>query len=213
MKKFSPREQKTLALVVGLGIVILWVYVSFILGPLMREVGELGQQVHERSEELRVLKTAVAGEETLREQQRQLQVAVASMQQLMPSEEELPAVIETLSDLAGQSQVKIQTIFPLRTGSEGAARKEKDRDKNRSTGPAQPDLYKEVMIQIDALAGFHQLGSFLSLVEQGAKPMRVASLRITQDPKETKRQRIKLLLQSYFTPAGGAGAPQEDAAP
>ena len=207
MRKFSPREQKMLALVIGLGTIILWVYASFIVGPLMREIGELGRQVREARERLKVIRVATANEGTLRDQQRQLQEVVASMQQLLPSEEELPAVIESLSDMAGQSQVKIQTIFPQRPGSDGAGRK--DKDKASAVGPQPQEVYKEVMIQIDALAGFHQLGSFLSQVEQAEKPMRVASLRITQDSKETKRQRVKLLLQSYFT----TGARSRAAAP
>jgi Tfp pilus assembly protein PilO len=128
------------------------------------------------------------------------------MQQLLPSEEELPAVIESLSDLAGQSQVKIQTIFPQRTDADGAGRKDKEKERGGGAGLKQPDIYKEVIIQIDALAGFHQLGTFLSRIEQAEKPMRVASLRITQDPKEMKRQRVKLLLQSYFTPGAASDA-------
>ena len=202
MKKFSPREQKTLALVIGLGLVTLWMYFSFIVSPLIREIGDLGRQVRDAREQLKVVRVSTANETTLRDQQRQLQEGVGSMQQLLPSEEELPAVIESLSDLAGQSQVKIQTIFPQRPGSDGAGRK--DKDKGPAGEPKQPNIYKEVMIQIDALAGFHQLGSFLSRVEQAEKPMRVAGLRITLDPKETKRQRVKLLLQSYFTTGPGS---------
>ena len=201
MKKFSPREQKTLALVIGLGLVTLWMYFSFIVSPLIREIGDLGRQVRDAREQLKVVRVSTANETTLRDQQRQLQEGVGSMQQLLPSEEELPAVIESLSDLAGQSQVKIQTIFPQRPGSDGGR---KDKDKGPVGEPKQPEIYKEVMIQIDALAGFHQLGSFLSQVEQAEKPMRVAGLRITQDPKETKRQRVKLLLQSYFTTGPGS---------
>ncbi len=206
--KLSPREQKTLCFVSGLGIVILWVYIAAIVRPLMRESGQFGRQLREAREHLKLLEVSTANEGTLREQYHQLEQRVLSLRKLLPSEEELPAVIELVSDMASQSQVKIQTIFPQRpVANEGGGGK-KDRDTDAAL--KQPAVYKDVLIQIDALAGFHQLGAFLSLVEQGDKPMQIANLRITQDPKETKRLRIKLLLQSYFAPsekrAGGASA-------
>ena len=214
--KLSPREQKTLALVSGLGIVILWIYITAIVRPLMRESGQLGRQLQEARERLKLLEVSTANEGALREQSRQLEQNVLSLRKLLPGEEELPAVIELVSDMASQSQVKIQTIFPQRSmGKEGEGGK-KDADKDAAL--KQPAVYKEVLIQIDALAGFHQLGAFLSLVEQGEKPMQIANLRITQDSKETKRLRIKLLLQSYFAPSekrtgADSAAPQVTAKP
>ena len=207
--RLSPREQRTLLIVVGLGIVILWMYVAAIVRPLMREVGQLTQQVREAREQLKLLEVATSNEDALREQHRQLEETVLILRKLLPGEEELPAVIELVSDMASQAQVKIQTIFPQRPVAEAAGDKT-DKDENRDAGPKQPEVYKNVLIQIDALASFHQLGTFLSLVEQGDKPMQIANLRLIQDPKEMKRLRIKLLLQSYFAPSEGtgAGAPQ-----
>jgi Tfp pilus assembly protein PilO len=207
----SPREQKTLFSVVGIGVVILWVYTTAIVRPLMRESGQLGHQFREAREQLKLLEASTANEVVLREQSHRLEQDVLSLRKFLPSEEELPAAIELVSDMASRSQVKIQTIFPQRpVGNEdGGGKKDKDAALTR------PAVYKEVLIQIDALAGFHQLGAFLSLVEQGEKPMQISNLRITQDSKETKRLRIKLLLQSYFALSekrtGGAGAARQTA--
>ena len=206
--KLSPREQRTLLTVIGLGIVILWMYVAAIVRPLMREVGRLTQQLRAAREQLKLLEVSTANEDALREQHRQLEETVLVLRKLLPGEEELPAVIELVSDMASQAQVKIQTIFPQRPVGEGAGDKT-DKDENRDAGPKQPEVYKNVLIQIDALASFHQLGTFLSLVEQGDKPMQIANLRLIQDPKEMKRLRIKMLLRSYFAPSeAAAGAPQ-----
>ena len=191
----TVREQRTLAIVVVLGGGILWMYVTFIVGPLMREAGELGRQVRAAREQLKLLQTATANEIALRTQHEQLQETVASLRQLLPAEEELPQVIELLSALAGQSQVKIQTIFPQRPLTEEA-----EAPQTQAT-PAAPLVYKDVLIQIDALAGFHQLGMFLSLVETGDKPMQVSSLKISSDPKD-RRLQVKLLVQSYFATSG-----------
>ena len=191
----TVREQRTLAIVVLLGAGILWLHVTFIVGPLMREVGELGRQVRAAREQLKLLQTATANENALKVQHQQLQETVASLRKLLPAEEELPKVIELLSELAGQSQVKIQTIFPQRPLSDSQDVLQKD------AASTVPMVYKDVIIQIDALAGFHQLGTFLSLVETSDMPMQVSSLKISNDPKD-RRQQIKLLVQSYFATSG-----------
>ena len=193
--RLTTREQRALAAIGVLGAGILWTYFTFIVGPLMREAGELSQQVRAAREEFKTLQSATANETTLRQRHEQLQDTVASLRKLLPAEEELPHVIELLSDLAGQSQVKIQTIFPQRPLAEDAHALEKP------AASAAPLVYKDVLIQIEALAGFHQLGTFLSLVETGETPMQVSSLRISSDPKD-RRLQVKLLVQSYFATSG-----------
>lgn len=202
MKRLSAREQRILLLVAALGLGILWTYAALIIGPLTREAAHVNQQVRSAREDLRTLELATVNETALREQHRQLQETVASLRKFLPGEEELPQVIELLSDLAGRSQVKIQTIFPQRAPE----------PPGQSPVPPEqakvmPEVSKEVLIQVDALAGFHQLGAFLSLVETGDKPMQVSSLQVMTDPREPKRLQVKLVFQAYFatTPEAAVG--------
>lgn len=186
------RNQRTLVLVIMLGAFIVWAYVAYVAGPLMREAANLSSQVSTAQEQLRLLQAATANEAGLRAQYRQVDETVASLRRLLPAEEEIPAVIEHLSDLASQTGIKIQAIFPQRVveppapiGTDGRL-------------GAVPTVYREIPIQIDALAGYHQLGSFLSLVESSDKPMQVSTLTITVNQKEPKWHLVKLLLRSYF---------------
>lgn len=184
--------------IVGLlAVGILWVYTSLIAGPLLREVRGLGQRVRDARQELRVLEAATANEAALWAQHRQLQEDVAALRDFLPDEEELPQLIELLSDLASQSQVKIQTIFPQRS-MDGSAT-----DPDADLGPT---VYKDVFIQIDAITGFHQLGVFLSLVEARDQPMQVSFLRISTHPRETRRVKVKLLIQAFFAAKGTGDA-------
>src|SRR6185295_17138139 len=144
-----------------------------------------------------------------RTQQQDLQKTVTDLRNLLPGEDQEDQVIKLLSDLAAQSQVKIQSIFPQR-----AARDLKDakpaKDASGKPIPVEPVVYKKVMIQIDALTGFHQLGRFISMVETGDRPMQVHSMRISSDPKEPKRHHVKLLIDAYFATkddvTGGGGS-------
>jgi len=194
----SKRDQQTVLVGGLLAVVVLWVYGAVILGPLQKRFVSVGQQVRAAREQLRTLEQVTANEAALREQHAQLDETVTSLRRLLPAEEALPAVIEFVSDLASQAQVKIQTIFPQRSVQE------QDTAAAGGTvqGPEELAVYKQVPIQIDAQAGYHQLGIFLSLVESSGKAMQISSLRISGNAKEPKRHDVKMVLLAHFALAG-----------
>ena len=193
------REQRLIVQVAVLGILILTAYLAGLI-PLKRQGASLALQLQSARERLRMLETATANQAALQEQYRQVEQTVASLRGVLPAEGELPATIERLSDLANQAQVKIQNIAPQRTLVTPG-----DLQNGSGKAPAGPVVYyKEVLIQIDALAGYHQLGTFLSLVESGEKPMQVSSLHISENQKDFKRQRVKLLIRAFFAVSGKA---------
>jgi Tfp pilus assembly protein PilO len=194
MKLPAKKDAKTLALVALLGIMILYVYFMYIFGPLSREASKVGGEVKQAQAQLKSLQTATANEAALKEQYRQVDETVSALRRALPTEQELPAVIEFLSSLATKTDVKIQTIFPQRAPEAPGAR----REAAKPAAPEQKAVHTDVLIQIDALAGFHEFGTFLSLVETGERPMQVASLRVTSSTKGTDRHTINLVLRSYF---------------
>ena len=197
----SKREQRAILLVGLLTVIIGWVYIAYVLGPLKREAANLKQQLQTTRAKMAELESATTNEGALRQQYLQWDEKVKALRDLLPAQEKLPAIIERLSDLASQAQVKIQTIFPQRSAAEEQEELKVGRPpatKPAAPAPVLPTVYEEVLIQIDALAGYHQLGTFLSLIESAKNPMRVWNLRIAQNPKDPKRHYIKLLLKVYF---------------
>lgn len=191
----TPRERNT-ALVGGcLAALVLWLYGAFLISPMVGKLAGLGGQARKAREEIRLLEAGTASEAALRDQYRQVSGSVDSLRRLLPTEGELPRVIERLSKLADDAKVKIQTIAPQRESEEpGEASR-------RQLSPQEPALYQEIVIMVNALAGYPQLGAFLSLVEAEGYPLEVDSLRIAADPQEFRRHRIKLAFRSYFTAA------------
>ena len=135
----------------------------------------------------------MANEPALRAQHGQWNEKVKSFRLLLPPREEESVVLERLSNLARQIQVKVQAIFPQRAAGKGPA------------VPSHPVVYEDVLIHIDATAGYHQLGTFISLLEAEEHPMRVSSLRIVANPKESKRHTITLLIRAYFSTSSTSG--------
>ena len=188
----SPRERQTLLLGGILAVVLLWAYVAYLIGPMMRDLGALARQVRSAQDEVRLLEAGTASEAALREQHRQVAQSVMALRKLLPAEAELNQTIERLSALAGQAQVKIQTISPQRESQEASSKESKESKEFR-----QPAI-QDALITIDALAGYHQLGTFLSLMEAENRSIEVASLWIAADPRELRRHRVKLTRRAYL---------------
>lgn len=198
----DPR--RLLVAVAGLAVIVLWLYTACIVGPLLRTTGHLRQELRSAREQLKALEVATAHEVALREQDRQLSEAIASWRHMLPTEDELPVVMESLSTLAKQAHVTIQSLVPQRPVHTP------DRAVPAGKGgTAEPIAYNTIPIEIGVSGGYHQLGFFLSSIESGERPMQVWSLRVNADPKEPKRHRIQMKLRAYVTPLAASLSGQQ----
>ena len=185
---------------VGLAILatlILWVYYAYVVQPMAQGIGRLREELRRARIQASATEQAVARAPQLKREQEELTDEVAQLRNALPTERELASVIQFLSDLASQTSVKIQSVFPQRPADGTASNR-------RAGAPAEP-LYQEVPIQIDAVAGFHQFGSFLSRAEHGPHMLRVRSLRISGNPREPQRHALKLVMVTYLTPGAATG--------
>ena len=173
-------DRKMLVLIGLLAVLVLWVYYAYILAPPVQRVWQMGGEVRALRGQLRDVEQAIVQEPQLRQQHRQLAGEVEKLRTALPSEEELPAVIERLSGLASQTGVKLQLITPSPPAS----------------GPA---LYKEIPIDIEALAGFHQLGTFLDILERSDRFMRVERLRVARQDRG-RPAAVQLVISTIYVP-------------
>jgi Tfp pilus assembly protein PilO len=191
----SKREQQIrVGGIALLAVLVLWAYYAYLLTPMFRRALQLGRDIQTKRTALQHLEQALAQEPRERQAHQQLTEEIHTFSTSLPSEERLPSVIELLSDVANQTGVKIKVIFPQRSADEEGSKKAVAKT---------PELSKEIPIQIDALAGFHQLGSFLSRVEADPQPIQLRSLRINGNATEPRRHTVKIVLVAYFTVASG----------
>lgn len=199
--KLNARDRTTVVVLIGGGLLGLWVYVAYLLLPLWAQAKRLGLEVAQAQERLRVLETMTRNEALVRKQHEELSQTVASLRKLLPSENELPVLIGLMSDLAVKAGLKLQTVFPARpvAGFE-----------EQAMAPGGRVVYREIPIEIDALGGYHQLGAFLSLVEGSEKLMRLNSLRIARNAPDPRRHNLKLVIHGYFAAedTGAEAAPR-----
>lgn len=184
--KLSPKDQKRLAGLFLLAAVSLGVYDAYVFRPLVNAVRQLGQDVQTTQRQLQAFEQLIAQESQLHQEQIRLMATVQRERAALPASQDLPAVLERLSTVASQAGVKIQTVAPQRVTASLPA---------SNTPPA---LYQEIPVRMEGLAGFHQLGSFLSQIESGDQPIQVRKLHIGENTKDPRRHVVELTLIGYF---------------
>ena len=184
--KWSSREQQQLIGIFLLAAIVLWAYYAAVFKPLLKSVMHGGEDATMAQKHLDIVKQSLTQQPQLRQEHDRLTQELQTMRTALPSEHELPSVLERLANLASQTGVKVSSILPQRT--------QQSVDKEKSS-----DLYKEIPIQLDAVSGFHQLGQFLSRVEAGSQPIRVKSLRISENTKDVRRPIVRLVLLGFFS--------------
>ncbi len=93
---------------------------------------------------------------------------------------ELPVLLENLSKLASESGVRISSLQPMEAAPEESAKR-----------------YALVPIRVQALAGTHELGGFLSRLESDAIFFHVANLKISENPAHNRKHLVELQIAVY----------------
>ena len=193
MKINLTKPKQRMILLVGVfGVLGAFVYFRLLLIPRIGQASMLGKEIRAAQDQLRSLDQVLVNEDRVREQHARMLEVVASRRAHLPSEDELPSMIQRLSDLATRAQVKIQTIFPQISFTE------EDLVELLAEGGAVQLPYRTIPIQIDGLGGYHEIGTFLSLVETESTPMEIESFQILANPKEFRRHNMRLVLNVFF---------------
>ena len=104
----------------------------------------------------------------------------------LPKEEEFPAILESLSNMAKSTKVKITKILPMKE-SRGFSEEE-----------AASDIYRQQAILINAQCGYHQLGEFIAELEGAERFMEVSDIRIEAGLVNLKRHSVQLIVKTFI---------------
>lgn len=181
MKFYTVRQDREKKMIVVMGLcaalfVDYWLLINPVIGTFSKTLPEL----QSKRAELDELKQDKINETELMRQWDELDARAAEQESRFVSPNEIPALLENLSKMAQGSGLKILSVTP---------------GKQERTRAMEP--YSRVSVHISALAGGHELGKFLSLLESNHVFFRVAGLKVSPNPPEAKRQKIDLEVQVY----------------
>jgi len=176
-------NKKKLILLIGVIVVLVTVvYFNFILVPQVTWVIKSVMNMGKANSELSSARADITKIGKLKDGMVLLEEKVDKYEKMLPAEQEIPSLLENLSVMARNSGIKIVGIVPIE-------RKDEKVDKNR--------IYKEIPILISAKSGYHELGRFLSNLENADRFMKVADIDIKSNAASPKKHDVELMVLTY----------------
>lgn len=173
-----------IGLVSVLGVII---YLSFILVPQVERVFEAVGRASRVETDLKDAQYNIDNIAKFKTSVTVYEEKIDRYEKMLPTEQEIPALLENLSDMAKNSNIKIVGIMPV-TVKEDTIRK--------------ASVYQEKPILINAKSGYHELGKFLSNMENAGRFMKVSDIQIKANAQAPKRHDVELMVLTYTLTKG-----------
>ena len=183
LKKDNPQIMVFIALASLLALII---YFYFLLIPQVTWLADILGRTGKVMSDLKSGQALIAKKDEFRENIESYREKVESYEKRLPAEQEIPSLLENLSGMAKGSNVKIIGITPVTVSP-----KEKAAQKGK--------IYKEIPILINAKSGYHELGTFLSNMEDAGRFMKVVDIEIKTNHSSPKKHDVELIVCTYVS--------------
>ena len=182
----SPIDFKNTKQMTAIAVVIIlgasYLYLNFLLLPQIRGVVKIHDKVKKARAEVKLSAGDLSGINNLKKQVAQYHGKIESYERMLPIEQEMPKLLEALSAMAKSSNVKIIGITPVQSKQEAGV---------------QAQIYQEKPILINAGSGYHELGKFLSKLENADRFMKVVNIDIKENKTASNRHEVEMLVLTY----------------
>lgn len=173
----TAREKKML-MILAAGLVLFVDYWLFILPMTFFSQKTLPRLVAVK-EEARMLREDWKNKTQIEKSWEDSKREMEALEKGLMSGDEIPGVLESLSKEAQKAGLKITSLKPLETNGS-------DRG-----------FYVKIPITIHAIAGSHELGSFLERLEGGKIFFRVRDLHVQGNPADSKRHLVEMQIEAF----------------
>ncbi len=178
----TQKQKIILGAIVGLSLFIF--YYSLILKPAFARLVTSYKEVVRLKKEITTKKALINNLPNLSKEFSNLKEKARFVEKSLPNEKEIPGLLEELSRIAEESNVKILKIRP------------KEVLMSTIQNP-QARPYIEQSISIEAKSGFHELGLFIEKLENLNRFVKIRELTIVGDRQDIKHHNIKLEVSTY----------------
>lgn len=167
-------------------------YVMFLLKPAVANLCRAIPRMKVLKSDIKAVTDELPFKQNLLRKQAEQAKNLILYEKKLSKEKELPVLLESISKMARSSNVKILGITPL---------SELRKASGRSAG-AKSDIYQEVPIRIMAQSGYHELGQFITKLENDERYMQVTDLRIKTNSSSSKRHLVQFVVYAYTFTSG-----------
>lgn len=182
---FMKNKREVLISLMVIAAVGFFVDINFLLRPQIRGLTGQLAEMGRLSSELKTASSDIASIENFKKEISLYKDKVLLYEKQLPVEQEIPSLLEYLSTIAKKSNITIIGITPGRPGvlKEGKSQ--------------EGQVYQEVPIVISAKSGYHELGIFLSNIENSDRFMKVVDIDIKVNKVTPRRHDVEVVLYTY----------------
>lgn len=181
----DPKVQRTIVISL-FGLIALVAYILLMFLPqAVYDINMVGKTLKMRSD-LKEAGSLISEKETLKKKATEYKNKIEVYEKKLPAQREIPNLLENLSKMARNANITIVGITPVTLKSQ----KEKT-----------VQVYQEIPILITARSGYHELGRFLSNLENGDRFMKVVGINIKTNAATPKKHDIDLTVHTYVLAA------------
>ena len=171
-----------------IGVIIFFILLLdylILLRPQLALLKQTSSQAGSLSRNLKATKKDIASIEQFRQRLSTLQEKIAVVGERIAQEEEMPVVLENISKLAKQSNLKIIQLKPFR-------------EEEKIVATSQAGNIYELPVLIEARCGYHQLGFFVNKLENGRIFMDLAGMELLPNAEDSLHHHAKLVVNTYI---------------
>lgn len=183
LKKAQPQ---VLIFAVLISCVLLALLIFFILIPQVNKITDILSKTGKAMSDLKEAQIEVSRIDKYKTDIATFKEKVDLYEKKLPAEQEIPSLLENLSTLAKKSSISIVGITPVAPASA------KDQKTQKSS------IYQEFPILVSAKSGYHELGSFLSSLENADRFMKVVDIEVSLNKTTPKKHDVDLMVYTYI---------------
>ncbi|MBI5144103.1 MAG: type 4a pilus biogenesis protein PilO [Candidatus Omnitrophica bacterium] len=180
-------EKKTKILIIAVSAFLLIMYFNFLFRPQITRLTGVLSGMGTVSRDLRIAQADISKIDQFRANIEAYREKVEYYEKRLPAEQEMPSILADLSNMAKGSNIKILSITPIPVS---ASLKDADRTKKR--------IYQERPILINAKSGYHELGQFLSNLENADRFMKVVDIDVKTNKVTPKKHDVELVVSTFI---------------
>jgi Tfp pilus assembly protein PilO len=178
-------KNKDMILISALAVIFLTVDYNLVLNNQFKLLANLNTKIKDYKSKSLLAKDFSRKVESFNSRRLSLKSKSEQLAKEIVPEEDVSLLIENISTIANKEFVKISQIRPQ---IEGKSQKLSTQEFNFSL----------LNINIEASAGYHQLGKFLNKLEKSNSFISVRELGITQEPSSNLRHSVRLVLATFI---------------
>jgi len=181
------KNQKQMAILIAAAVILaLLAYFNFLLKPQVVKISGIRSELSKASSDLRTARADIAKIKSMKKAIEEYNTKIGQYEKTLPTEEGIPDLLESLSNMAKNANMRIAGIVPV---------------DSKNLKP-QGRVYQEIPIMVTAKAGYHELGRFLSSLESSDRFIKVADIQIKAGKADPKKHDVELLVVTYVLLGG-----------